>query len=86
MSQTPILSFRSARLSVGDKLVFKAGNLHILPRDRIGLVGRNGVGKSTFLRLLNSQSELDSGEYIKQAGLQIGSLQQEVFFENSVSV
>ena len=86
MSQTPILSLRSARLSVGDKLVFKAGNLHILPRDRIGLVGRNGVGKSTFLRLLSGQSELDSGEYIKQARLQIGSLQQEVFFENNDSV
>ena len=86
MSQTPILSLRSARLSAGDKLVFQAGNLHILPRDRIGLVGRNGVGKSTFLRLLSGQSELDSGECIKQAGLQIGSLQQEVFFENNDSV
>ena len=86
MSQAPILSLRSARLSVGDKLVFQAGNLHILPRDRIGLVGRNGVGKSTFLRLLSGQSELDSGECIKQAGLQIGSLQQEVFFENNDSV
>ena len=86
MNQTPILTLRFADLLVGDKIVFEAATLHVLSRDRIGLVGRNGVGKSTFLRLLNGQIELDAGEYIKESGLQIGNLQQEVSFENGDSV
>ena len=75
--QTPILSLRSVCLSIGGKMIFEDGDVSVLRGDRIGLVGRNGAGKTTCLRLLAGRIEPDSGECIKQAGLRIGYLEQD---------
>lgn len=44
--------------------------------DRIGIVGRNGDGKSTLLRLINHAMEADSGEVIWRSGIEVGYLGQ----------
>lgn len=84
--QPPILSMRSVSLSVGGKGIFYNGELSILSGERIGLVGRNGVGKTTCLRFLAGQMEPDSGELIKQTGLRIGYLEQDISRESEKSV
>ena len=84
--QTPILSLRSVSLSIGGKMIFEDGDVSVLRGDRIGLVGRNGTGKTTCLRLLTGRIEPDSGECTKQAGLRIGYLEQDVSRESKKSV
>ena len=84
--QAPILSLRSVSLSIGGKMIFEDGDVSVLRGDRIGLVGRNGTGKTTCLRLLTDRIEPDSGECTKQAGLRIGYLEQDVSRESKKSV
>lgn len=54
--------------------------------ERVCLLGRNGAGKSTFLRLLNGEILPDQGEVWRQQGVTVGSLKQEIVtsFEGSI--
>src|SRR5207249_12253977 len=56
---------KSARKAYGDLVVFDRVNLHIERGDRIALVGPNGVGKSTMMRLLSGEEAPDSGERVE---------------------
>jgi len=53
-------------------------NFQIEKGERICLLGRNGVGKSTFLRLLSGEMIPDRGEIMRQAGISVASLKQDV--------
>lgn len=60
-----VLEFRNADLAFGDdKVILKDFNYEFKRGDRIGIVGGNGVGKTTFLRVLMQLQELDHGEVI----------------------
>jgi len=59
-----VLELKHARQSYGDLLVLRDVNLHIERGDRIALVGPNGVGKSTLMRLLSAEESPRSGERI----------------------
>lgn len=61
----------------GPKLLDEV-TLQVERGERICLVGRNGEGKSTLMRLLKSEEKPDSGEVVSQAGVQVGFLPQEV--------
>src|SRR5262245_5126565 len=50
--------------------------------EKVGLIGKNGCGKTTFLRLINGDLEADSGQVVKHPQLRIGFLQQMVQFES----
>jgi ATP-binding cassette, subfamily F, member 3 len=50
-------------------------------QDRIGLVGRNGVGKTTLLKILAGTMSFDSGQRTHKEGLSIGYLQQDIDFQ-----
>jgi|tagenome__1003787_1003787.scaffolds.fasta_scaffold20987867_2 ATPase subunit of ABC transporter with duplicated ATPase domains len=65
--------------SHGSPLVLDRVSLTIAPGDRIGLVGPNGVGKSTLLRVLSGELEATSGTVIRSpATMNVGHLPQEV--------
>jgi len=57
-----VLELTHARKSYGDLTVLRDVNLHIERGDRIALVGPNGVGKSTLMRLLSAEEAPDSGQ------------------------
>jgi len=58
--------------------LFENVNLKILPQDKIALVGSNGTGKSTFLKMLSGKQSQESGTISSKKGLKIGYLPQEL--------
>jgi ATP-binding cassette subfamily F protein uup len=63
--------------SFGDKVLIKDFSYTFKKKDRIGLVGKNGVGKSTFLNLLTGKLKTDTGEIIPGQTTKIGYFTQE---------
>jgi macrolide transport system ATP-binding/permease protein len=70
------LSFTNISKSYGFHQVLKEVSLVLNAGERIGLVGANGVGKSTLLKIITGEIEADSGTLTLPAGLQIGYLAQ----------
>jgi ATP-binding cassette subfamily F protein 3 len=64
--------------SFGGRRLFAGVDLDVRARDRIGLVGRNGTGKTTLLRILAGLDRADDGEIHAQRGIEIGYLRQEI--------
>jgi ATP-binding cassette subfamily F protein 3 len=60
-----VLELKNARKAYGDLVVFDRLNLHIERGDRIALVGPNGVGKSTLMRMLSGEERPDAGERVE---------------------
>ena len=73
-----LLSLREVSLAFGGPRLFDGVSLQIERGERVCLLGRNGEGKSTLLRLIEGQLSADEGEVIRQQGLRIGRLPQEV--------
>ena len=73
-----ILSLKNISLDFGISKVLDDITFSILDKEKICLVGRNGTGKSTLLKLLLKQVEPDSGEVIFKDNLRIGYLEQDV--------
>ncbi|MCB1626162.1 MAG: ATP-binding cassette domain-containing protein [Xanthomonadales bacterium] len=74
----PLLLLRQIELSVGGPLLLDHVDLGIEAGERICVIGRNGEGKSTLLRLIEGSQPPDGGEIQRQPGLRIARLEQEV--------
>ena len=72
--------------SFGGDQVLRGVSFQINPGEKVGLVGRNGAGKTTVFRIVNEIESPDSGRVEKINGLSIGVLEQHVKFEKSESV
>ena len=66
-------------LSYGKRAIFKNVNIKFTPGNCYGLIGANGAGKSTFLKILAGTSEADKGEISIGKGLRLAILQQDQF-------
>ena len=73
-----IVTLQQASLSFGGPTIFDKIDLQINSGERIGLLGRNGMGKSTLLKVINSEYKIDSGVLSVSQGVIISSLEQEV--------
>ena len=73
-----LLSYRNLTVSFGGPKLLDNAGLTIAKRERICLLGRNGEGKSTLLRIINGEIESDKGEIEAIPDLRIGKLDQEV--------
>lgn len=71
-----LLSLDNACKIFADRIIFMGVSVKIEPGDRIGLVGANGVGKTTVLRVLNGEFLLDEGTRSLQNNTTIGFLRQ----------
>ena len=60
-----VLELKKTRKAYGDHVVFRGANVHIERGDRIALVGPNGTGKSTLMRVLSGEEAPDSGERVE---------------------
>src|ERR1700684_3723291 len=72
-----MLQLSSAGKRFGPKLLFEDANWLITPDERTGLVGGNGTGKSTLLKVLAGVEQLDHGQLNRSKGLTIGYLPQD---------
>ena len=66
--------------SYGSQELFRNAGFRLNARERLGLVGRNGHGKTTLLRLITGEEEADSGNIIVPKGYSIGHVRQEPDF------
>jgi len=64
--------------SYGGQVLFTEASFTIHPRERIGLCGRNGTGKTTLLRLLSGEEEVDEGRMVFPREYRVGYLKQHV--------
>ncbi len=72
--------------SYGGNEILKGVSFQVNPNEKVGLVGRNGAGKTTVFRLITGQEAADTGEVIKINGLKMGLLDQHVDFEENETV
>lgn len=73
-----LLTLRNVTLSFGGPPLLDGVDLQIEPGERLCLVGRNGTGKSTLMKLLDGELQADSGEILARQGLKVARLTQEV--------
>ena len=72
-----ILSALELEVHFGEQVILDKASLSVHDGDRIGLVGRNGAGKSTFLKIISGLLPADSGEVARKKDLVVGFLSQE---------
>ena len=71
-----LISLHQIQKSFSDEVVLKNIDLTISAKDRIGLLGINGVGKTTLLNIISGELPYDAGEYSAKRNLSIGYLKQ----------
>jgi len=89
VSQSPRITLLDAselKVRFNDNEVLKSASLTIRDGDHLGMVGRNGCGKSTFLKILAGITQADDGKVTPRSGLGIGYLPQGLDASDGVSV
>src|SRR5262245_10724439 len=74
-----MITITNLSMTFGDRLLFDEVNLNLLSGNRYGLVGANGTGKSTFLKLIGNEEEPALGEITIGRSSRIGWLKQDHF-------
>ncbi len=77
MSSQLILSIKEAMVRFKDKPIFEDLNFNLHQRSRIALVGKNGCGKTTLMKMIAGEIDLEEGERWLESGIEIGYLIQE---------
>ena len=70
----------------GEKTIFDDASFGIQEGDRIGIVGINGTGKSTLLKMIAGEATPDSGQIIRQNGLKIAYVPQNPVFPDDADI
>ena len=87
MSAIPsLISAQELRLAYGRQCLLDGVSLTVSPGEKVGLVGRNGCGKTSLFKILAGESEPDAGEVSRRRGLRIGYLPQEFELDGTKSV
>ncbi len=78
MAAQLILTIKDAYIKFGEMSLFEGLSMTIHEGDKICLVGKNGTGKTTLMKMITGDQELDTGKYWKLPGLNIGHMHQTV--------
>jgi len=81
-----LLTASDITLAFGHRILFKDVNIKFTPGNCYGLIGANGSGKSTFLKILSGEIEQDKGDIIIPPGMRLAVLAQDHFAFNDYSV
>lgn len=82
-----MISINNLSYYLGSRALFENASLHIKPKDKIGLIGLNGTGKSTLLKLIIGQLQKDSGDISMAKDCTIGFLNQDLLsFQSDDSI
>ncbi len=77
MSVVSLLNLINAQLAFGDLPLLDRASFSLLGGERIGLIGRNGTGKSSLLAVIEGRRQLDDGEMHRRDGLRVVMVEQE---------
>ncbi len=75
-----MLNIHNLSVSFGGEYLFEEVSFRLNSGDRIGLIGKNGAGKSTMLKLLSKEMEADTGVIASDKDIKIGFLKQDIDF------
>jgi ATP-binding cassette, subfamily F, member 3 len=81
-----LFRLEEVRKSYGAQEALRGVTFQVNPAERVGLVGRNGAGKTTIFRLVTGREEADQGEVVLLRGLRVGLLEQQPLFDGDKSV
>ncbi len=83
---TSFLQVENLTKSYGDRLLFEDVTFGVYEGDKIGIIAKNGTGKSTLLKLIAGKESPDSGNIIFRNGLRVGILEQTPVFGTDMTV
>jgi len=78
-----VLSLNNISFEFGGRYLYRDATWQINPGEKIGLVGLNGTGKSTLLRIINGEYQLEKGEVSKLRNMTLGFLNQDLLSYSS---
>ncbi|WP_151636631.1 ATP-binding cassette domain-containing protein [Noviherbaspirillum aerium] len=81
-----VISLTDAQLAFGHVALLDHAEFSLEAGERVGLIGRNGTGKSSLLKIIAGMSRLDDGLLVMQQGIKIAYVQQEPQFAQEMSV
>ncbi|MEW6370562.1 MAG: ATP-binding cassette domain-containing protein [Pseudomonadota bacterium] len=81
-----VISLTSAQLAFGHVALLDHADFSLEAGERVGLIGRNGTGKSSLLKIISGRSKLDDGLLVMQQGLNIAYVEQEPTFDPESTV
>lgn len=81
-----LLTIKNFSKSITDKVLFKNTDFSLNEGDKIGVIGVNGTGKSTLLKIIAGITETDEGEVIKASKVKINYLSQNPEFEKGTTI
>ncbi len=81
-----VLSLENVSKTLKDEPLFEEVTLGLESGERVGLIGRNGTGKSTFLRLIKGDYETDTGTMARSRDMELIMLDQHVVWDGDTSV
>jgi ATP-binding cassette, subfamily F, member 3 len=81
-----MISIDNVTIRFGAFVLFDQISFQVNPGDRIGLVGRNGAGKTTILNLIDGQQDPDEGRVVKSTGKEVGYLPQQMKHQKGKSL
>ena len=86
MNKEVFFSLNNASFSIGKLKLLRDISISVHENDKIALVGKNGVGKSTLLRIINGTRSLDSGDFWLGPSISVGTLNQKNYQTSPLSV
>ncbi|EMY80358.1 ABC-F family ATP-binding cassette domain-containing protein [Psychroflexus gondwanensis] len=81
-----MLHIHNLSVSFGGEYLFKEISFKLSAGNRVGLIGKNGAGKSTMLKIISGEMTLDTGQIAKDKEISIGFLKQDIDFEEGRTV
>jgi ATP-binding cassette subfamily F protein uup len=81
-----IISLTDAQLAFGHVALLDHAEFSLEANERVGLIGRNGTGKSSLLKIIAGRAKLDDGLFVMQQGTRIAHVEQEPQFASDLSV